>query len=91
MPRFDCGSAWACPDSTTRSYTLRVIVGISRIWLSLTVVEMSWVEVLIWAGFDSDPRYPSIVPHCAFENPECTDPAACRVNVDTRAYAFFDD
>ena len=48
-------------------------------------------EVLIWAGFDSDPRFPSIVPHCAFENPDCTDPDACRVNVDTRAYAFFDE
>ena len=48
-------------------------------------------EVLIWAGFDSEPRFPSIVPHCAFENPECTDPEACRVNVDTRAYAFFED
>lgn len=48
-------------------------------------------ELLIWAGFDSDPSFPSIVPHCAFENPDCTDPAACRIDVDCRAYAFFDD
>ena len=45
-----CGSEWACPESTTRSYTLRVIVGISRLSPSLTTVEMSWVEVLIWAA-----------------------------------------
>jgi hypothetical protein len=48
-------------------------------------------EVLIWAGYDSDPRFPSIVPHCAFENPDCTDPDACRIDVDCRVYAFFDD
>jgi hypothetical protein len=47
-------------------------------------------EVLIWAGFDSDPRFPSIVPHAAFDNPACTDPAAYRINVDCRAFAFFD-
>ena len=40
--------AW--PESWTRSYGLRVIVGSSRIWVSLTVVAMSWVEVLIAAA-----------------------------------------
>ena len=65
---------------TARSYPIK-----------FATVMLSIGEVLIWAGFDSDPRFPSIVPHCAFENPNCTDPAACRVNVDTRAYAFFDD
>ena len=37
------------PAIDTRSYGLRVMVGSSRIWVSLTVVAMSWVEVLIWA------------------------------------------
>lgn len=48
-------------------------------------------EVLIWAGFDSDPSYPSIVPHGAFDNPHHTGPDACRVNVDVRVFCFFDN
>jgi hypothetical protein len=47
-------------------------------------------QILIWAGFDSDPRFPSIVPHAAFDNPDCTDPSAYRTAVHGRAYAFFD-
>lgn len=47
-------------------------------------------QLLIWAGFDSDPRFPSIVPHAAFDDPECNDPAAYRTAVHGRAYAFFD-
>ena len=47
-------------------------------------------RILIWAGYDSDPRFPSIVPHVAFDNPECTDPTAYRTAVHGRAYAFFD-
>ncbi len=47
-------------------------------------------RVLIWAGFDSDPAFPSIVPHAAFVNPDCTDPSARRISVDCRAYVFFD-
>lgn len=48
-------------------------------------------RVLIWAGFDSDPRFPSIVPHAAFDNPECSDPESYRTAVHGRAYVFFDD
>lgn len=47
-------------------------------------------RIVIWAGFDSDPRFPSIVPHAAFDNPDCTDPHAYRTAVHGRAYAFFD-
>lgn len=47
-------------------------------------------RILIWAGFDSDPRYPSIVPHVAFENPNCTSPDAFRTAVHGRAYVFFE-
>jgi hypothetical protein len=47
-------------------------------------------EVIVWAGYDSDPRFPSIVPHAAFDDPECTDPDARRVNVDCRAFIFYD-
>ena len=47
-------------------------------------------EILIWAGFDSDPRFPSIVPHAAFDNPACGDPNAYRTAVHGRAYVFYD-
>jgi hypothetical protein len=47
-------------------------------------------RILVWAGYDSDPRFPSIVPHAAFDNPGCTDPNAYRTAVHGRAYAFFD-
>jgi hypothetical protein len=46
--------------------------------------------VLVWAGYDSDPSRPSIVPHVAFDNPNCGDPAAYRTAVHGRAYCFFD-
>ena len=52
--------------------------------------ELTRDQILIWAGFDSDPRMPSIVPHAAFDNPECDDPAAYRTAVHGRAYCFFD-
>ena len=48
-------------------------------------------EMLICAGYDSDPVMPSIVPHGAFDDPNCTDPDAIRSNIDTRVYVFFDD
>jgi hypothetical protein len=46
-------------------------------------------ETLIWCGYDSDPSFPSIVPHAAFRDPACTDPAAERTSVDGAVYAFF--
>ena len=48
-------------------------------------------EMLIWTGYDSDPSMPSIVPHGAFDDPNCNDPNAIRSNIDTRVYVFFDD
>jgi hypothetical protein len=48
-------------------------------------------EILVWAGYDSDPRFPSLVPHVAFDDPTCTDPKAYRSNIDMRLYVFFDD
>jgi len=53
--------------------------------------DMTPDEMLIWTGYDSDPSMPSIVPHGAFDNPNCTDPNAIRSNIDTRVYVFFDD
>jgi hypothetical protein len=47
-------------------------------------------ETLIWCGYDSDPSFPSIVPHAAFRDPGCTDSAAERTSVDGAVYAFFD-
>jgi hypothetical protein len=47
-------------------------------------------QILVWAGFDSDPRFPSIVPHAAFDNPACADPDAYRTAVHGRAYVFYD-
>jgi hypothetical protein len=52
--------------------------------------ELTRDQVLVWAGFDSDPRRPSIVPHVAFDNPNCADPDAYRTAVHGRAYVFFD-
>lgn len=52
--------------------------------------ELNRDQVLIWAGFDSEPRYPSIIPHAAFDNPDCSDPEAYRTAVHGRAFAFFD-
>jgi hypothetical protein len=53
--------------------------------------ELTRDQVLVWAGFDSDPRRPSIVPHVAFDNPLCDDPDAYRTAVHGRAYVFFGD
>jgi hypothetical protein len=52
--------------------------------------DMTPDEMIIWAGYDSDPRFPSIVAHAAFDDPNCTDPNAIRSNIDTRIYVFFD-
>ena len=52
--------------------------------------ELTEGKIIVWAGFDSDPRFPSIVPHCAFDNPDCDDPQAYRTAVHGRAYCFFD-
>jgi hypothetical protein len=52
--------------------------------------DLTSERIIVWAGFDSDPRFPSIVPHAAFDNPDCTDPEAYRTAVHGRAYCFFD-
>ena len=52
--------------------------------------DMTPDEMLIWAGYHSDPLLPSIVPHAAFDNPNCSHPDAVRSNIDVRVYVFFD-
>jgi len=52
--------------------------------------EMRPNEILIFAGYDSDSRYPSIVPHTAIEDPNCPQDAPSRWNIDIRCYALFD-
>jgi hypothetical protein len=47
-------------------------------------------ETLVWCGYDSDPQFPSIVPHAAFKDPSVNDPKAERTNVHGAVYAFFD-
>ena len=47
-------------------------------------------ETLVWCGYDSDPDFPSIVPHAAFKDPSVEDPAAERTNVHGAVYAFFE-
>lgn len=47
-------------------------------------------QILIWSGYDSDPRFPSIVPHTAIINPDCPPSAPARTNAECRCYAFFD-
>ncbi len=53
--------------------------------------NMQTDEMLVWAAYDSDPHFPSLVPHVAFEDPNCTDPAAYRSNIDARVFVFYDD
>ena len=52
--------------------------------------DMRPEEILIFAGYDSDPRYPSIVPHTAVEDPGSSPDAPPRWNIDIRCYALFD-
>jgi hypothetical protein len=52
--------------------------------------NLSTSEILVWAAYDSDARFPSLVPHVAIEDPNCTDPAAYRSNIDARVFVFFD-
>jgi hypothetical protein len=47
-------------------------------------------EILIWSGYDSNPEFPSIVPHTAIVNPDCPMDAPPRMNAECRCYAFFD-
>lgn len=47
-------------------------------------------EILIWAGYDSDPEQASIVPHTAFVDKNCPVGAGPRTNIDCRCFAFFD-
>jgi hypothetical protein len=47
-------------------------------------------EVLIFRNYNSDPAWPTPVPHVAFDDlavPKGTPP---RASIETRAFAFFD-
>lgn len=52
--------------------------------------NMTRDEVLIFAGYDSDPGHPSIVCHTAVDDPTCPADTPPRWNVDIRCYALFD-
>ena len=54
------------------------------------VSDMTPDEVLVFKGFDSDASRGGRVPHCAFQDATCPSWAPARMNVDTRAFAFFD-
>jgi hypothetical protein len=46
-------------------------------------------ETLIFCGYDSDPSFPSIVPHAGFRDPSCQKPGAERTCVHGTVYAIF--
>ena len=82
MPRSDSVSREAWPESCTRSYGLRVIVGNSRIWVSFTVVAMSWVEVLIWAAVSPTTVMTSVwAPTVIWTLTATVDPTATLIRV----------
>jgi len=51
--------------------------------------DMTPQEVLVFKAHDSDSRYPSRVPHTAFDDPTCPPGVQTRASVETRAFAFF--
>lgn len=51
--------------------------------------ELQKDELLIWAGYDSNPEQPSIVPHTAVADPRVAPGGPPRINVEARCYAFF--
>ena len=47
-------------------------------------------EVLIFRNYNSDPSWPTPVPHVAFDDPSCPQSTPPRASIETRAFAFFD-
>ena len=52
--------------------------------------DMTPDELLVFKGFDSDPRRAGGVPHAAFDAPDCPPDAPGRESIDERVVAFFD-
>ncbi|HEV2269204.1 MAG TPA: CmcJ/NvfI family oxidoreductase [Steroidobacteraceae bacterium] len=52
--------------------------------------DMGSDEVLVFRGFDSDPRRAGGVPHAAFDAPGCAASARPRESIDERVIAFYD-
>ena len=52
--------------------------------------DMGVDEVLVFRGFDSDPRHNGGVPHAAFDAPDCAAGTHARESIDERVIAFFD-
>lgn len=51
--------------------------------------RMTRDDVLIFKQYDSDPAYPSQVPHSAFTDASCPDGADPRISVESRAIAYW--
>jgi len=47
-------------------------------------------EVLIFRNYNSDPVWPTPVPHVAFDDLRCPPTAPPRASIETRAFAFFE-
>lgn len=47
-------------------------------------------EALIFRNYNSDPSWPTPVPHVAFDDMTCPPSTPPRASIETRAFAFFD-
>ena len=48
-------------------------------------------EVLVFKGYDFDPRRPARLFHTAFDDPSAPPDAPPRASIEARAFAFFED
>jgi hypothetical protein len=53
--------------------------------------DMHADELLVFKAFDSDPDQPYLVPHSAFDDPNCPVGVPPRASIEIRAFAFFDE
>jgi hypothetical protein len=51
--------------------------------------ELRSDRLLVFAGFDSDPGYASLVPHTAFVNPACPPGTPTRESIECRCFALW--
>lgn len=51
--------------------------------------QMTRDDILIFKQFDSDPAFPSQVPHTAFSDPSCPPGADPRISLESRAVAYW--
>ena len=52
--------------------------------------DMTRDEALIFRNYNSDPNWPTPVPHVAFDDSTCPINTPPRASIETRAFAFFD-